>query len=99
MHHIAGLAAAQVGAFFNQAAQITVGKNAQHPTLSIDHRRSAQALDAHLTHQLGKAGGQTHLRNLIAAAHHIADVREQLASERTAGVRAGKVFFLESARI
>ena len=99
MHHVRRLAAAQVHALLHQAAQVAISEDAQHPLLVIHHGGGAQALGAHLAHDPAKWRCQPHLRNGVAAAHHVTDMGQQLAAQRAARVRARKVFFLETARV
>ena len=97
VHHLGGHAAAQVNAFFNQTTQVAVGEDAQHMPAFVHHSRRAQALGAHFAHELGEGRVRPDLRHGAAAAHDVAHVCEQLAAERTTGVRAGEVFFPETA--
>ena len=99
VHHIGCAHGTQVHAFFNQPAQIAIGEDAQHALLRVGHCRSAQSLDTHLAHQLAQAGIGPHRGHGIALAHDVGHQREQLAPQRTAGVRTGKVFGFKAARL
>ena len=99
VHHLLRCGAAQINAFFNQAAQIAIGEDAQHAGVGIHDGGGAQAFGAHFAHQLAEACTRQHLRHAAAGAHHVTHVGEQFAAQRTAGVGAGKVFGLETARV
>ena len=96
VHDLGGRGCAQVRPGLDAAAQVAVGEDAQHLPGSIDDGRGAQALGAHLAHEVAERGIGGHARHLGARAHHVAHVGEQLAAQRTAGVRAGKVFGAEA---
>ena len=99
MHDLTGRAAAQVNAFFHQAAQVAVSKNSQHALPVIHHGGGAQALVAHLAHQVGKRGLRPYPRHGVAAAHDVMHMRQQFSAQRATGVGAGKILFPETARV
>ena len=96
VHDLGGRGCAQVRPGLDAAAQVAVGEDAQHLPGCIDDGRSAQALGAHLAHEVAERGLGGHARHFAARAHHVAHMGKQLAAQRTAGVRAGKVFGAEA---
>jgi hypothetical protein len=62
VHDLGGRQRAQVHALLDQAAQVAVGEDAQHAAGIVDHGGGAQALGAHLAHQLGKGRCRPHTR-------------------------------------
>ena len=99
VHDLLRTQAAQILSFFYEAAQVAIGEDAANLTLRIDHGRSAQALGAHLAHELGKRRLQPHLRHCLSAAHDIAHMGQQLSAQGASGVRAGKVLSPKAARV
>ena len=96
VHDLGGRGGAQVCPGFDAPAQVAVGKDALNVARSVHDGGAAQALGAHLAHQVAEAGFGAHAGHLIATAHHVAHMGEQFAAQRAAGVRAGKVFGAEA---
>ena len=99
MHERSGGLAAPVGATFEQAAQIAIGKDAGHVPFSIDHDGGAQPFGRHFAHHGVEVGRERHGRRGIARAHHIGHGGEQLAPQCASWVGAGKIVGLEAACI
>ena len=87
VHHLAGAQAAQVGAGLDQAAQVAVGEDAERPGRRRRRRRwrpgpcASSRAASRCTRVLGPTRGTR-----VAGAHHVADVRQQLAAR---GCRPG----------
>jgi hypothetical protein len=65
-------------------------------SLGVDHGDRTQPLGAHLAHHVAQTGVLPMRGTCITGAHHVAHMGQQLAPQRTAGMRAGKVFGLEN---
>ena len=99
MHHLLRGEAAQVHSLLEQAAQVAVGEDAEHAAPLVGDRSGAEAFLRHLAHHFDERRLRQHARHRVAAAHHVAHMREQLASEAAARVRSGEVVFAKSARV
>jgi hypothetical protein len=98
VHDLGGRGRAQVGPGFDAPAQVAVGKDAQHlpaPSTTAEQPRPLALISR--IRSLKLASG--HAGHGVAAAHHVAHMGQQLAAQRTAGVRAGKVFGAEAPRV
>ena len=87
-----------VDAPVERAPQVAVGEHAEHAA-AVDDDAHAEALLRHHDQALGQPRLRANYRQIVAGAHDVGDVQQQLAAERAAGMRTREVLGSEAARL
>ena len=91
-HDLVDRRRAQIDLLFQRAAQVAVGVDANNAVLSVDHGGHAQPLTRHLQQRDCHRRTWRNFRQTVTAVHHIGNLQQQPAAQRTARMRHREVF-------
>ena len=86
----------QVGTFLQRAAQVAVGKDADHALVRVNDGGDAHPASRHLDDCIGERCAFVNTWHILSRAHDIAHVREKFPTERPAGMGARKFVAAET---